>query len=88
MANQQALIDQAIKSGRLASAEDAVKEALELWEERERARLEILSAVERSRESLRKGKGWFVRSHEESRRFAADINRTGLARLEAERAKR
>jgi hypothetical protein len=36
----------AIDSGRLRGEEDAVKEALSLWEERERARAEILAAVD------------------------------------------
>ena len=36
--NQEALIRQAVEAGRFEHPEDAVKEALALWEERERAR--------------------------------------------------
>lgn len=43
--DQKAFVRQAIESGRLQRQEDAVKEALGLWEERERRRLEILVAV-------------------------------------------
>ena len=38
--DQQAFVQQAIKSGRLANAEQAIEEALALWERRERRRLE------------------------------------------------
>ena len=43
--DQEAFVQQAIESGRLHSAEDAVEEALSLWEERERTRAEILGSV-------------------------------------------
>jgi Arc/MetJ-type ribon-helix-helix transcriptional regulator len=36
--DQKAFIRQAIESGRLLSEEDAVKQAMSLWEERERTR--------------------------------------------------
>lgn len=41
---RQALISDAIASGRLHRPEDAMQPALLLWEERERRRLEILAA--------------------------------------------
>lgn len=44
--DQKAFIRQAIESGRLHREEDAVQEALSLWEERERTRAEILTAVD------------------------------------------
>src|SRR2546422_11504430 len=44
--DQQAFLRQAIESGRLADEEDAMREALELWEERERERAETLAAIE------------------------------------------
>jgi len=40
--DQKAFVRQAIASGRLHREEDAVQEALSLWEERERTRAEIL----------------------------------------------
>ena len=49
---QEAFIRQDIESGRFQREEDAVKEALSLWEDRERRRTEILVAVERAEASL------------------------------------
>jgi Arc/MetJ-type ribon-helix-helix transcriptional regulator len=50
-------VQQAIESGRLHRPEDAVEEALRLWEERERARAEILAAVDAAEASLDRGEG-------------------------------
>jgi Arc/MetJ-type ribon-helix-helix transcriptional regulator len=44
--DQAALVRQAIDAGRLDRPEEAVREALPLWEERERRRAEILAAVD------------------------------------------
>jgi Arc/MetJ-type ribon-helix-helix transcriptional regulator len=41
--DQKAFVRQATESGRLHHEDEAVKEALALWEERERRRVEILS---------------------------------------------
>ena len=58
--DQQAFVRQAIESGRLQREEDAVKEALSLWEERERRRAEILSAVDEAEASLARGEGRII----------------------------
>ena len=57
--DQEAFVRQAIESGRLHRPEDAVEEALRLWEERERRRVETLTDADvgendavRSAESL------------------------------------
>ena len=50
--DQKAFVRQAIESGRLLREEDAVKEALSLWEQRERTRAEILLAVDDAEASL------------------------------------
>ena len=47
--DQQALIRQAIADGRLQREEDAVREGLALWEERERRRIEFRSSLLRAR---------------------------------------
>ena len=62
--DQQAFVRQAVDSGRLPHEEAAVKEALSLWEERERRRLEILLAVDQAT-SLALGDGRRVSSPEE-----------------------
>ncbi len=43
---------EAIESGRLRREEDAVQEALSLWEERERLRAELLAGVDEAEASL------------------------------------
>jgi hypothetical protein len=61
-----------------------VKEALSLWEERERRRLEILAAVDAAEASLARGEGRSVRTLEEVRQLASDVTHRGRARLAAE----
>jgi Arc/MetJ-type ribon-helix-helix transcriptional regulator len=82
--DQKAFVRQAIESGRLRDEEAAVKEALSLWEERERRRLEILAAVEEAEASLARGEGRRISTREEAEQLAADVKRRGLARLQAE----
>ena len=82
--DQQAFVRQAIESGRLQREEDAVKEALSLWEERERRRLEILVAVDQAEASLARGEGRKITTHEEVTQLTDDIKRRGRERLAAE----
>ena len=56
-ADQQAFIRQAIESSRFRTAEEAVREALSLWEERERRRAEILAIVDTAESSRARGEG-------------------------------
>jgi putative addiction module CopG family antidote len=81
--DQEAFIRQAIESGRLRREEDAVKEALSLWEERERTRAEILAAVDEAEASLARGEGRLI-TQESTRELAAEVKRRGRARLAAE----
>lgn len=85
--DQQALVRDAIASGRLRQPEEAMQQALLLWEERERRRLEILAAVELSKASLARGEGRMVTTVEESNQLAKDIARRGMARLAAEQSR-
>lgn len=55
--DQKAFVRMAVESGRLRDEGDAVREALALWEERERARVEILTAVNQADVSLARGEG-------------------------------
>jgi putative addiction module CopG family antidote len=80
---QRAFVRQAIESGRLRREEDAVKEALSLWEERERTRAEILAAVDEAEASLARGEGRLI-TQESTRELAAEVKRRGRARLAAE----
>jgi len=56
-ADQREFGQRAIESGRFTSEEEAVREALELWEERERRRLEILAMLDEANASLARGEG-------------------------------
>jgi putative addiction module CopG family antidote len=85
--DQEAFVRQAIESGRLHRAEDAVEEALRLWEERERTRAEILAAVDAAEASLDRGEGIEV-NEQSMRELAEGVKQRGRARLESERAAR
>jgi putative addiction module CopG family antidote len=56
-ADQREFVRRAVESGRLTSEEQAVRDALELWEERERRRLEILAMLDEADASLACGEG-------------------------------
>jgi Arc/MetJ-type ribon-helix-helix transcriptional regulator len=86
--DQEAFIVQAIQSGRLHRREDAVQEAMSLWEERERRRLEILAAVDQAELSIARGEGRRIRSQRDAAELVADIKKRGIARLAAERHSR
>jgi hypothetical protein len=65
--------------------EDAVQEALSLWEERERKREEILAAVDSAEASLARCEGRVI-SEESMRKLAEDVKQRGRARLGAGQA--
>ena len=55
--DQEEFIRQAIATGRLESSEAVAREAMALWESRERRRLEILAAVDEAEAALGRGEG-------------------------------
>jgi Arc/MetJ-type ribon-helix-helix transcriptional regulator len=81
--DQAAFVRQAIESGRLRREEDAVKEALSLWEERERTRAEILATIDEAEASLARGEGRII-TQESMHELAEEVKRRGRARLAAE----
>jgi antitoxin ParD1/3/4 len=81
---QEAFIQQAIATGRLGRAEDAVTEALLLWEERERHRSEFLASLDEAEASLDRGEGIPI-TLESVRELSEDVKRRGRVRLAAER---
>jgi Arc/MetJ-type ribon-helix-helix transcriptional regulator len=85
-ADQQAFVRQAIESGRIHREEDAVEEALALWEERERKRIEFLASLEAAQASLARGEGRTLTTPESVRAFADEIKERGRQRLAAELA--
>jgi len=82
-ADQEALIRHAIETGRLHRAEDAVAEALALWEEHERRRVEMLAAVDQAEASLARGEGRLI-TQQSMQELAAAVKQRGRARLAAE----
>lgn len=79
-ADQKAFIREAIESGRLQREEDAVQEALTLWEERERSRAEILAAVDEAKNSLANGQGRVI-TRQSMRDLAQQLKQRGCDRL-------
>ena len=83
--DQRAFARRAVETGRLRSEEDAVLEALALWEERERRRVEFRSNVDEARASLARGEGREI-AQESMRELSAEVKARGRARLIAELA--
>jgi len=83
--DQESFVRQAIESGRLHRAEDAVEEALRLWEERERKRAEFLATLDDAEASLARGEGRVI-TQESMRELAEEVKQRGRARLSAEQA--
>ena len=82
--DQKAFVRQAIESGRYSREEDALREALSLWEIRERRRAEILAAVDQAEASFARGEGRRITTLEQTAQLADEIKRRGLSRLTAE----
>ncbi|NDJ09670.1 MAG: hypothetical protein EBY17_00545 [Acidobacteriia bacterium] len=82
--DQQSFVREAIATGRIVNEEEAVRQALSLWEERERVRVEMLSKISRAHESVARGEGRRINSEDDLRQLASDVKQRGLARLRAE----
>ncbi len=81
--DQKAFARRAIESGRLRTEQEAVEEALALWEERERQRIAFLLTLEDARASLSNGEGRTI-TQESMRELASEVKERGRARLLAE----
>jgi len=81
-ADQKAFVQRAIQSGRLQHEAEAVAEALSLWEERERARAELLASFDAAEASIARGEGRVI-TQESMRELAVEVKRRGRARLDA-----
>ncbi|HEV2646390.1 MAG TPA: hypothetical protein VGU46_08520 [Acidobacteriaceae bacterium] len=82
-ADQKAFAGQAIESGRLREEKDAVREALSLWEERERTRAEVLAAIDEAEVALARGEAREI-TPQSMRELADSIKQRGRASLIAE----
>jgi putative addiction module CopG family antidote len=82
--DQEELIRAAIDAGRFDNAEDVVKEALALWEERERqaALAELRASLDEAEAEIERGEYIEVNDFD---RFAADLVERLRTRVEAKR---
>jgi Arc/MetJ-type ribon-helix-helix transcriptional regulator len=85
--DQEAFVRHAIETGRFHRPEDAVAEALSLWEERERTRAEILASVDTAEGSLARGEGRAI-APESMKQLADNVKQRGRARVAAEASPR
>jgi putative addiction module CopG family antidote len=81
--DQEAFVRRAIQAGRFDRAEDAVEEALSLWEERERKRAEFLATLDDAKASIARGEGQAI-TPQSMRDLAAEVKRRGRDRLAAD----
>lgn len=82
---QRDFVRQAIETGRLSREEDAIQEALRLWEDRERTRAEALAAVDAAEASLARGEGRAI-TQESMRHMADEVKQRGRKRLASEQS--
>jgi len=83
--DQRAFVQQAIKSGRLTREDEAVREALTLWEERERRRLEIVAMLDEADASFARGEGILI-TDESVKGLVEEAKQRLRRRIEAERS--
>jgi putative addiction module CopG family antidote len=82
--DQEAFVRLAIESGRFRSEEDAAREALRQWEERERKRAEFLATLDDAKASIARGEGRIITEQSMSE-LAEDVKTRGQSRLAAEK---
>ncbi len=82
--DQEAFVRRAVETGRYRHEQDAVSDALAMWEARERRRFEVLASVDQAEASFTRGEGRRITTKQESNQLADEIKRRGLARLAAE----
>lgn len=78
-------MEKAIENGRFSREEEAVQEALALWEERERRRLELVAMLDEADASLSRGDGREI-TEQSMKTLADEVKQRGRHRLAAERA--
>ncbi len=75
----------AVETGRVNRPEAAVQEAVALWVDRERRRLDLLSAIDEADASATRGEATTM-TQQTLKDLAADVHRRGLARLAEKRS--
>lgn len=82
--DQKAFVKQEMETGRFHREEDAVQEALLLWDERERRRIEFLATLDDARAALARGQGRVI-TQQSMRELAEEVKERGRARLVADK---
>jgi len=82
--DQEGFIRQGIESGRFHSADEAIRQALSFWEERERMRAEILAVADQALNSLAREEGRTV-TPQSMRELAKEVKRRGRSTLSKEK---
>ena len=77
---QHSFIDLGIQEGRYRSSEEAVQQAMALWEKRERARVELLASLDEANASIDAGEGEEY-TIETLPQFAESVKARGKAKL-------
>src|ERR687892_1400796 len=83
--DQRAFVQKAIESGRFSREEEAVQEAMALWEERERRRLEILAMLDEADASFARGEGMPI-TEESVKVLVEEAKQRLRRRIEVERS--
>jgi len=83
--DQRAFVEKAIESGRIGGEEEAIQQALALWEERERRRLEIVAMIDEADASLARGEGRTFTT-ESTQALADEIKERLRQRIASERS--
>ena len=81
--DQKAFIKHAIETGRFDHEEDALREALSLWEERERRRVEFLATLNDASAAVARGEGRII-TEQSMRELSEEVKDRGRVRLSAE----
>lgn len=81
--DQESFVRRAIESGRFRAPQEAVQEALALWEVRERKRAELFASLDAAEASLARGEGLVV-TEESMRALAEQTKQRGHSRLASE----
>ena len=83
---QEAFVQRAIQSGRYDRPEDAVTEALLLWEEREAVRSDLIASLDTARASIARGEGRII-TEASMQALAEDARQRLRSRLATEQPK-
>ena len=83
--DQETFVRQGIESGRYHTEDDAIAEALALWEERERKRAEFRATLVEANDSIKSGEGHVI-TEASVKQLAEEVKQRGQARMEAKRS--